>query len=75
MKSKTGLYSPLFESKIEQNPISTALKVGVRWSCEPRPIAHERCYGRTSLSTEFSDSLLGGCPRIDYYQKVLFLNY
>ena len=34
------------------------MKAGIRWPSKPTTIAHERCHGRTSLSTEFSDSLL-----------------
>ena len=50
--------SALFESKMAQKPEFTALKAGIRWSSKPTTIAHERCHGRTSLNTEFSDSLL-----------------
>ena len=34
------------------------MKAGIRWSSEPKTIAHERCHGRTSLKAAFSDSLL-----------------
>ena len=59
MKSQTGLYRPFSSRKWRKNPSSLALKAGIRWSSKPTTIAHERCHGRTSLNTEFSDSLLG----------------
>ena len=58
MKSQTGLYRPFSSRKWRKNPSSLALKAGIRWSSKPTTIAHERCHGRTSLNTEFSDSLL-----------------
>ena len=59
MKSQTGLYRPFSSRKWRKNPSSLALKAGIRWSSKPTTIAHERCHGRWSLNTEFSDSLLG----------------
>ena len=59
MKSQTGLYRPFSSRKWRKNPSSPALKAGIRWSSKPTTIVHERCHGRTSLNTEFSDSLLG----------------
>ena len=53
--------------------ITTVLLTAIRSDLRrPHPFAHERVGFISAGLTAVGDGLLGGCPRIDYYQKVLF---